>query len=153
MKTKNKSDKLGMSYSTASQRLRKLILFKLIKKCGFDICYQCNEKIDNIDDLSIEHKIPWFNSETPKELFWDLENIAFSHINCNIVSYNKNKTCSDETKKKISLANTGRKMSEEQYIKMVARNKKICRTHEFKKKVSESMKRHHKDRKAKIHAP
>ena len=26
---------------------------------------------------------PWQNSETPNNLFFDLENIAFSHLSCN----------------------------------------------------------------------
>lgn len=32
----------------------------------------------------IEHKIPWLDSDKPKELFFDLENIGFSHLSCNI---------------------------------------------------------------------
>ncbi|KKL25623.1 hypothetical protein LCGC14_2403400, partial [marine sediment metagenome] len=37
--------------------------------------------IDNIDDFTIEHKIPWLDNDS--DLFWDLDNIAFSHNRCN----------------------------------------------------------------------
>jgi hypothetical protein len=35
-------------------------------------------------ELSIEHKIPWLDSEDPKDLFFNLNNIAFSHLTCNV---------------------------------------------------------------------
>lgn len=41
------------------------------------------EKIQR-NNLSIEHKIPWLNSENPQGLFFDLQNIAFSHLSCNV---------------------------------------------------------------------
>ena len=85
MKSNNriKSEQLKMPYGTASQRLRKNIMFDLVKKCGLDICYQCGKKIENIDDLSIEHKTPWLHSDDPEGLFYDMNNIAFSHLKCN----------------------------------------------------------------------
>lgn len=79
---KNKSEFLGMPHGTASAQLRKMILFDLVKKCGLDTCYRCGEKIESIDDLSIEHKEAWLGVDV--KLFWDLNNIAFSHLNCNI---------------------------------------------------------------------
>ena len=81
-----KSEQLGMSLGKANARLRKKILFDLVKKCNLDFCYRCNEKIEKIEDLSIEHKIHWLHSENPKELFFDLGNIAFSHLKCNVLS-------------------------------------------------------------------
>ena len=78
---KKKSQQLGMPHGTASNRLRKRILFHLIQQLGQDVCFQCGEKIDNVDHLSIEHKIPWLDNDLA--LFWDLENIAFSHLSCN----------------------------------------------------------------------
>jgi hypothetical protein len=33
--------------------------------------------------MSIEHKESWMNSNTPIKKFFDLNNIAFSHKNCN----------------------------------------------------------------------
>lgn len=80
----NKSEVLGMSYGTACNRLRKMILFKLVKDTGLNICHQCGKPIEHIDELSIEHKKAWLNADNPIETFFDLENIAFSHLSCNI---------------------------------------------------------------------
>ncbi len=77
----NKADFLGMPFGTAMNRLRKLILFDLLKQNNKNICYRCGKEIAIADELSIEHKKPWLNVNT--ELFWDLSNIAFSHLNCN----------------------------------------------------------------------
>ena len=78
-----KSKQLGMNHSTAQHRLKKHILFKLIVIGGFDKCYQCGEPILTPEELSVEHKIPWLDSKDPEDLFWDLDNIAFSHLRCN----------------------------------------------------------------------
>lgn len=78
---KKRAEQLGMPIGTAQNRLKKMILFKLIIECGYDICYRCGEKIENIKDFSIEHKEPWYQRDT--DLFWDLDNIAFSHMKCN----------------------------------------------------------------------
>jgi hypothetical protein len=83
MSNKAKSERLGMSYSKASHQLRKKIMFSLIQKAGLNKCYRCGKVIANIDNLSIEHKTSWFTAENPLESFWDLNNIAFSHLRCN----------------------------------------------------------------------
>ena len=80
---KKKTEQLGMSIGTASGRLRKQILFDLVQKINQDICHHCKEKIESERELSIEHKIPWLDSENPKKRFFDLDNIAFSHLSCN----------------------------------------------------------------------
>lgn len=80
---------LGMNHSTASNRLVKDILYSLIVETGKDICYQCNEKIKR-ENLSIEHKVPWLDSENPPEMYFDLSNIAFSHLKCNVGAARKN---------------------------------------------------------------
>jgi hypothetical protein len=72
---------LGMPRGTASNRLRKLVLFDVLKRHNENICYQCKKPIDFADQLSIEHKNPWENIDV--NLFWDLSNIAFSHLSCN----------------------------------------------------------------------
>lgn len=59
-------------------------MFSLLRETGKNICYQCGEEIELIDQLSIEHKIPYLDSDDPKKLFFDLNNIGFSHLNCNI---------------------------------------------------------------------
>ena len=83
---KKKTVQLGMSNGKAQHKLRKMIMFKMIQKLGLDICFQCGKKIDTIEKLSIEHKIPWLDSKNPKELFFNLENIAFSHLKCNVLA-------------------------------------------------------------------
>lgn len=81
MRMKRIAEQLGMSHGTAANRLRKMILFNLLRKLNEDVCFKCGKKIDTAEELSIEHKLPWEGRST--ELFWDLNNIAFSHIGCN----------------------------------------------------------------------
>ena len=81
MTINKKSKQLGMNYSTASNRLRKKVLFMLIQRLKLDECFQCNNLIVEIEDLSIEHKKPWLDDDP--RLFWDMGNIAFSHRSCN----------------------------------------------------------------------
>jgi hypothetical protein len=78
-----KNKQLGMHYGTAAQRLRKMIMFAMVKDLGLDNCFQCGKPIETVEELSIEHKVPWLDSEDPKGLFFDLENVAFSHLSCN----------------------------------------------------------------------
>ena len=75
-----KSKQLEMSFSTANGRLRKMILFDLVCKLGLNVCHRCGEPM-NLKTLSIDHKEDWLHREV--ELFWDMENIAFSHLSCN----------------------------------------------------------------------
>ena len=78
-----KAEQLGMPIGTASNRLRKSIIFNLLKEAGKNFCHQCGGEIESVEELSIEHKTPWLDSENPVELFFDLDNIAFSHLSCN----------------------------------------------------------------------
>jgi len=78
-----KKDQLGCDPGTAQYRLTRLILFDLICKLELNYCYQCKSIISSVEDLSIEHKVPWLDSNDPKELFYDIDNIAFSHKSCN----------------------------------------------------------------------
>lgn len=73
---------LGMNPSTASHRLVKDLLWKFIVYTGQHYCFCCNKGMSR-ETFSIEHKIPWLDSKNPKELFFDLGNIAFSHLSCN----------------------------------------------------------------------
>jgi hypothetical protein len=79
-----KDKQLGMSHGKATHQLRKMIIFNLVQRLGEDVCYRCGKKIENVDELSIEHKIDWLDSSNPVDLFFDLGNIAFSHLNCNV---------------------------------------------------------------------
>nr|DAH69639.1 MAG TPA: antitoxin [Bacteriophage sp.]DAR01898.1 MAG TPA: antitoxin [Crassvirales sp.] len=80
---KKKSNQLGMPIGTAQAILKKNILYNLLVRFNLNKCYQCGNTIDKVEELSIEHKTPWLDSDTPKELFFNLENIAFSHLSCN----------------------------------------------------------------------
>jgi hypothetical protein len=84
-----KFELLGEPIGTATAKLRKSVLFKLVQILELDVCFQCGEKIEDVADLSIEHKVPWQSAENPRESFYDLDNISFSHIRCNIVAANR----------------------------------------------------------------
>lgn len=79
---KKKSNQLGMPFGTACGQLRKKILFHLLQKLNEDVCYRCSKKIKELKNLSIEHKLSWL--DVSPNLFWDLNNIAFSHLSCNV---------------------------------------------------------------------
>lgn len=81
--SKQKTLLLGENFSTANSKLRKAILFKFVRMLNVDWCYRCGAKIENIDELSIEHKVAWQSADDPIKSFYDLDNIAFSHIKCN----------------------------------------------------------------------
>ena len=80
---KAKADALGMAHGTAANRLRKMILFSLVCRVKLNMCHQCGGEILSVDDLSIEHKTPWLRADDPVKTFFDLDNIAFSHLSCN----------------------------------------------------------------------
>lgn len=72
---------LGLSPSTARNLLKRNIIYYLAQKTGMDTCFRCGGKIERPQDISIEHKIPWLDADIA--LFWDMDNIAFSHRICN----------------------------------------------------------------------
>lgn len=80
---KKKEQLEGMDPSLASNNLKKSIIFFLAQKCEMDICYQCGKRIETIDLLTIEHKTPFLDSDDPLDVFFDIDNIAFSHAVCN----------------------------------------------------------------------
>jgi len=76
-----KNATLGMSHGTASNRLRKNIMFSLLYRLGENVCYRCRATISSVEELSVEHIEPWEGISAA--LFWDLNNISFSHMRCN----------------------------------------------------------------------
>jgi len=80
--SKRKSKFLGMPHGTAVGRLRKKVLFHFLKKYNENVCVRCEKEIETADELSIEHIKPWEGRDP--ELFWDMNNIAFSHMKCNV---------------------------------------------------------------------
>jgi len=83
---------LGMSHGAAASRLRKMVLFRQLTKYGDNVCVRCEKKIEDINELSIEHIKPWEGRSA--ELFWDLDNIAFSHMKCNMVHFHNHNNVS-----------------------------------------------------------
>jgi hypothetical protein len=77
-----KSDILGMPFGTACNRLRRMVMFSLLQRYEENVCFKCGKLILQASDLSLEHKEAWQNSGP--SLFWDLDNIAFSHQQCNL---------------------------------------------------------------------
>jgi hypothetical protein len=75
------AQQLGMSHGAAANKLRKKVLFSLLVRLQEDVCFKCGKKIETDEDLSLEHKQPWENRNP--DLFWDLQNITFSHTACN----------------------------------------------------------------------
>src|SRR5437763_682257 len=76
-----KAEQLGMSISAASYRLKKLILFDLVRQLDKDRCFHCGKPIEDVERFSIEHKVGWLYRDA--SLFWDLTNVTFSHLRCN----------------------------------------------------------------------
>jgi len=77
------AQQLQMSKSKASNRLVRLILFKLVKDANKNFCYRCGRIIEVSKDLNLDHKVDWIDSLNPIETFWNLDNVAFSHDWCN----------------------------------------------------------------------
>ena len=88
---RKRNEQLGMAYSTAYCKLKKSIMFMLIVKSGMDTCFKCNRKIETEKELSIEHKKDWLDINS--ELFWNIDNIAFSHKACNKPSRTRRIVC------------------------------------------------------------
>ena len=82
--SEKKSWQLGMAYGTACGKLRKLILFAFVSNDLLkSLCFRCGQKIESVDEFSIDHKEPWLDSDDPQTSFFNLKNIAFSHTKCN----------------------------------------------------------------------
>lgn len=82
--TATKSVQLGMDYGTACHRLRKQVMFRLVQKAGLDGCLRCGLDIESAEDLSLDHREVWLHASP--DLFWDLDNVGFSHLVCNTIA-------------------------------------------------------------------
>lgn len=78
-----KTEQLGINPSTAYNRLKKKLMFQMVQLLDMDWCFQCGAQIETEEELSVEHTIPWLDSENPREVFFDTSNILFSHRSCN----------------------------------------------------------------------
>ena len=86
-----------MSVGTATHRLKKSLMLRLAQRCGMDWCCRCGERIDTEHELSVEHVKPWLDVDP--SLFWDLDNIAFSHLSCNIGAARRKRTSLEDKRK------------------------------------------------------
>ncbi len=77
-----KKHQLGMDPGTAAGRLIKDLLFTFAIDAGHQ-CYRCCRPLTRTT-FSVDHIKPWLNSPNPQEMFFDLKNIAFSHLACNV---------------------------------------------------------------------
>lgn len=85
-----KSSQLGMNPSTASHRLIKDLLWDFVVKSGMDNCYKCGGKMCR-NTFSVEHKEAWLDSDDPVGLYFSVDNIAYSHLSCNVSTGRRNK--------------------------------------------------------------
>lgn len=98
-----------MSHGKAGYILRKSIMFSLVKELSKNKCFRCNKTIDYVGEFSIDHILDWETSSNPKELFFDLSNITFSHLKCNIqagkgnLKGNPNYTLGRDTNQKLTI--------------------------------------------------
>ncbi len=106
-----KALQLGMNPSTASGRLIKDLLFGFVKEAGY-VCLHCGGELTR-DTFSVEHIKPWMHSDDPKKMYFDLENISFSHLKCNMEKSRRSKIYStDEDRKKAVSEQTSKRYYE-----------------------------------------
>jgi hypothetical protein len=99
---------LGIPFTTAIARLQRAVMFSLAQECNRDVCFRCGLKIETVKEFSVDHKVDWLDSST--NLFWDLTNITFSHLDCNRNSGRKPTGWSEEAKQGNALWQKTRKM-------------------------------------------
>lgn len=83
-----KTEQLGMNPSTAANRLVKDLLWNFVETTGQTACCKCGEPMSR-ETFSIEHVTPWLDSEDPVGLYFDLNNISYSHRSCNVADGRK----------------------------------------------------------------
>ena len=76
-----KSEQLGMPFPTACARLRRIVMFQLLRELRRTVCFRCGGEM-SVADFSLDHKLDWMDQDP--ELFWDVTNIAFSHVRRNV---------------------------------------------------------------------
>lgn len=87
---------LGENTATATHRLKMDILYELAKELELVRCPKCSKNIDSARDISVDHIKPWRNVSA--ELFWDLDNIMFTHKWCNKVDRPRRRECPEGTR-------------------------------------------------------
>jgi len=87
--------------------MRQNVVFSLVKLCGYDICIRCSKKIETVEELSYDHLQNWLHAENAIELFFDPNNIRFSHKTCNIKARSQHYSRSNTGFKGVSLEKAG----------------------------------------------
>lgn len=83
IKIKDRSrDQLGKGMTSANHQLHRDLLFDFAIKTGH-FCYRCGQPLTR-DTFTIDHIVPWLDTENAKALFFSIDNIAFSHRVCNL---------------------------------------------------------------------
>jgi hypothetical protein len=82
----------GMHQGSVQWKLYKQIMFHQSVRLNENICYRCGKRIDNMDECSVEHKEPWLGSKNPIKLYFDSENLTWSHRKCNKAHLKKEDT-------------------------------------------------------------
>lgn len=80
---------LGMSAGKARNILVKRVLLSLAEALGRDICFRCRQPIGDASLLSLDHVVDWL--EVGPSAYFDVNNIAFSHLSCNCAAGNGNR--------------------------------------------------------------
>lgn len=93
-----KSEQLGMSYSTATNKLTRDLLWSYIQHCKHNECYRCGGEMSR-EDFTIEHVEDWLDSDNPRDIYFDLANIEFSHRSCNSRHTRRRKYTTEEERK------------------------------------------------------
>jgi len=108
-----KNEQLGMNSGTAQHRLVKDTLFRLAVELGH-VCFRCGLPLVR-ETFTVEHKKPWLDSENPKELFFDQNNVAFSHAFCNFSAARKPNKYQTEEKRRQARSRTQREYNAREY--------------------------------------
>ena len=127
MGKQEKQKQLGMNPSTASQRLLKDILWSYVVKSGDDYCYVCKERMLR-EDFSIEHKEPWLHSDDPVGLFFDIDNISYSHKSCNYSNARKPNKVYENEQDRLKAKSKRKYWSTSQEVRKQKRREKYLRT-------------------------
>lgn len=113
--SKKRKDQLGAPHGTAMNRLRKSILFELVQRAALNTCYRCGELITSASDLTLDHKVPWMDTDDPQGLFFDTGNVAFSHLKCNVAAGRRSRKLSSKAVEHVRRSNETSSVLAEEY--------------------------------------
>ena len=83
---------LGLRNGQGANRLLRAMLFRLAQERCLTVCYRCGQEILTVDEFSLDHKVAWRSAPDPEAAFFDLDNVAFSHLHCNCGSKKREQT-------------------------------------------------------------